>query len=113
MGNTSYSQGEQLQLICSSEGGPQLEYTWTFSGGMITNATSNILTIDNVTTSNGGNYTCNVTNNAGYDTSTVTVYSELLLVTSVLLYVRTYVPIDKYERQTIGVPLISMLYLCH
>ena len=78
MGNTSYSQGEQLQLNCSSEGGPQLEYTWTFSGGMITNATSNILTIDNVTTSNGGNYTCNVTNNAGYNTSTVTVYSELL-----------------------------------
>ena len=77
MGNTSYSQGEQLQLRCSSEGGPQLEYTWTFSGGMITNANSNILTIDNVTTSNGGNYTCNVTNNAGYNTSTVTVYSKL------------------------------------
>ena len=81
MGNTSYSQGDQLQLNCSSEGGPQLNYTWTFSGGMITNATSNILTIDNVTASNGGNYTCNVTNNYGYNTSTVTVYSELLLVT--------------------------------
>ena len=79
MGNTSYSQGEQLQLRCSSEGGPQLEYTWIFSDSLITIATSNILTIDNVTTSNGGDYTCNVTNNAGYDTSTVTVYSELLL----------------------------------
>ena len=78
MGNNLYSQGDQLQLKCSSEGGPQLEYTWTFSGSAITNANSNILTIDNVTASNGGNYTCNVTNNAGSDTSTITVYGKSL-----------------------------------
>ena len=76
MGNNLYSQGDQLQLNCSSEGGPQLEYTWTFSGSIITNANSNILTADNITASNGGDYTCNVTNNAGSDASTVTVYSK-------------------------------------
>ena len=81
MGSTSYSQGDQLQLNCSSEGDPPLEYAWTFSGSMITNANGNILTFDNVTASNGGNYTCNVTNNAGYNTGIVTVYSKLLLVT--------------------------------
>ena len=74
MGDNLYSQGDQLQLNCSSEGGPQLEYTWTFSDSIITNANSNILTIDNITTSNGGDYTCNVTNNAGSDNNTIIVY---------------------------------------
>ena len=78
MGDNLYSQGDQLQLNCSSEGGPQLEYTWTFSGSIITNTNSNILTIDNVTTSNGGDYTCNVTNNAGSDNNTITVYGKFL-----------------------------------
>ena len=80
MGDNLYSQGDQLQLNCSSEGGPQLEYTWTFSDSIITNANSNILTIDNITTSNGGNYTCNVTNNAGSDNNTITVYGKSLSV---------------------------------
>ena len=78
VGESLYSQGDQLQLNCLSEGGPQLEYTWTYSGSIITNANSNILTIDNITTSNGGNYTCNVTNNAGSDNNTITVYGKFL-----------------------------------
>ena len=77
MGDTTYSQGNQLLLNCSSEGGPQLEYTWLFSGSVIAN--TNTLTITNVNTSHGGEYTCNVTNDAGYDSDTVTVYSELFV----------------------------------
>ena len=76
MGDNTYSQGEQLELNCSSEGGPELEYTWTFSGGMIDNANTNVLTIANLTTSNGGEYTCSVSNDAGSDNETVTVYSK-------------------------------------
>ena len=74
---TTYSQGEELQLSCLSEGGPELEYTWLFSGNVIANTST--LTIDNVNTSHGGEYTCNVTNDAGYDSDTVTVYSELFV----------------------------------
>ena len=77
MGDDIYSQGDQLRLICSSEGGPELEYTWLLSESLIENANRSTLIIDNVTTSDGGDYTCNVTNNAGYDTKTVTIYSEL------------------------------------
>ena len=77
MGNDTYTQGSQLQLTCVSEGGPELEYTWLMSGSMIDNVNDNAFIIDNVTTSDGGDYTCNVTNNAGYDTRTVTVYSKL------------------------------------
>ena len=80
MGDNTYTQGQQLQLTCSSEGGPQLEYTWIFSDDIIPNQNTNTLTIDNVNTTNGGDYTCNVTNDAGVDNDTITVYSELLVI---------------------------------
>ena len=71
-----YSQGEQLVLNCQSDGGPQLEYAWILSGNKISN--NQTLTVNNVTASSGGDYTCNVTNDAGYDIDTVTVYSEFM-----------------------------------
>ena len=69
-----YLQGEQLMLNCQSEGGPQLKYLWKVSGNQIAN-TSN-LTIDNVNASNEGDYSCNVTNDAGTESDTITVYSK-------------------------------------
>ena len=62
MGNSSYNQGEQLQLNCSSDGRPVLEYTWLLSGNIISNVNNSTLTINNVITTDGGNYFCNVTN---------------------------------------------------
>ena len=80
MGDNIYLQGDQLLLHCSSEGGPQLEYSWsrtnTLSNDTITN--TNNLTISNITTLDGGNYTCTVTNDAGSNSNTVTVYGELV-----------------------------------
>ena len=83
MGNTlySYNRGEQLQLNCSSEGGPVLEYIWLFSDIIIPNANTSTLTIDNVNTSHAGGYTCNVTNNAGTESDSITVYSKLIILT--------------------------------
>ena len=78
-GDNTYSQGEQLELSCSSEGGPELEYTWTFSGVMIDNANTSMLTIANITTYNGGEYTCSVRNDAGSDNDSVTVYSKFFV----------------------------------
>ena len=71
-----YLQGEQLVLNCLSEGGPELQYRWTFSGSEI--STNQTLTIDNVNPSNGGDYICIATNDAGYDSDTITVYSEFV-----------------------------------
>ena len=76
VGNDMYPQGEQLMLNCLSEGGPELEYRWTFLGNET--STDQTLTIDNVNPSNGGDYTCTVTNDAGYDSDTITVYSEFV-----------------------------------
>ena len=81
MGDNLYNQGEQLQLNCSSEGGPVLvlEYTWLLSDNIIPNANMSTLTIDNVNTTHAGDYTCNVTNDAGTDSDSITVYSKSLL----------------------------------
>ena len=76
MGDNLYSRGEQLQFNCSSEGGPVLNYTWLLSGNIIPNANTSTLTIDNVNTTHAGDYTCNVTNDAGTeDSNTIIVYS--------------------------------------
>ena len=69
-----YPQQDQLMLNCQSEGGPELEYSWIFSGSV--NANTPTLTINNVNASNGGNYTCNVTNDAGYESDTITIYGK-------------------------------------
>ena len=69
-----YPQGEQLMLTCSSEGGLELNYSWLFEGGIIAN--TSILVIDNVSTTNGGDYICNVTNAAGSDSENIIVYSK-------------------------------------
>ena len=74
IGNNMYLQGEQLKLSCLSEGGPQLEYSWIFSDSEI--GTSANLTINNVSALNGGDYTCNVTNDAGSESYTITIYSK-------------------------------------
>ena len=75
MGDNLYNQGEQLQLNCLSEGGPVLEYSWLLSGNTIPNINTSTLIIDNLNTTHAGDYTCNVTNDAGTDSYTITVYS--------------------------------------
>ena len=100
MGDNTYSQGEQLELNCSSEGGPKLEYIWSFSGGMIDNANTSMLTIVNLATSNGGEYTCSVSNAAGPNMETITVYSKFFVCTVYHMY-RT----QKYlEGESFGEP---------
>ena len=81
MGDNTYDNGDQLELNCSSEDGPDLEYSWsrtdTFSATTITNTST--LTISDLATVDGGEYTCTVTNDAGSSNATVTVYSKLKL----------------------------------
>ena len=78
-GDNLYNETEDLELTCLSEGGPELVYIWSFSGNIIVNATDSTLVIEDVGTADGGDYTCNVTNNAGYQSDNITVYSKSLL----------------------------------
>jgi len=76
MGDTMYPQETQLELNCLSEGGPDLEYSWSRTNTLFSSNTST-LTVSNLTTVDGGNYTCTVSNDAGTSSTTVTVSSEL------------------------------------
>ena len=84
-GYNFYNHGEEIQLNCSSQGGPVLEYIWLHSGHIIDNATASTLVIDDVSTTDRGDYTCNVTNKAGYQSNNITVYSKSLLLYGVWL----------------------------
>ena len=75
-GMRRYPYGSDIELTCTSEGGPQLDYSWIFSDNVTDNDA--MLNIVSATVFNGGDYTCNVTNAAGYDSNTTTVYSELI-----------------------------------
>ena len=81
MGDNTYDNGDQLELNCSSGGGPDLEYSWsrtnTFSATTTTN--TNTLTISDLATVDGGEYTCTVANDAGTSNRTITVYGEFAM----------------------------------
>ena len=75
-GMRRYPYGSDIELTCTSEGGPQLDYNWIFSDSVI--ESDAMLNIASATVSYGGDYTCNVTNAAGYYSNMTTVYSELI-----------------------------------
>ena len=91
-GTNSYTQGSTLELRCSSMGDPPLQYTWSRVINGVNNAfpaniatTNNILRISSVTVSDGGNYTCTVTNDVGSSSSTASVYSKCIYTHALLV----------------------------
>jgi streptogramin lyase len=58
-----------------------INYQWYFNGTPINGATSSSLTLNNVTTSNAGSYTVNLTNNGGNITSSAAVLTVIPLPT--------------------------------
>jgi len=79
--------GSPLTLSCVSRGSPPDTFTWRKDSGPIVQSTSIVTvihngtsavfraeyTINNVTTSDNGTYTCTVTNPIGSDSETITV----------------------------------------
>ena len=78
--------GFSLTLSCTSRGSPPDTFTWRKDNGSVLQSTTIPVTytntsavfradysIDNVTTSDSGTYTCNVTNPIGSDSATITV----------------------------------------
>ena len=92
--NVTVNVGNPLTLSCTSRGSPPDTFTWRKDNGPILQSTTTPVTyndnsavyradysIDSVTTSDSGTYTCNVTNPIGNDIATITVKvtGELLL----------------------------------
>ena len=78
--------GSFLNLNCTSRGSPPDTFTWRKDGGSILQSITNQVTytstsavfradysIDSVTTSDSGTYTCTVTNPIGSDSVMITV----------------------------------------
>ena len=81
-GSAQYQYGDMLELSCISEGSPELHYGWsreTSSGDMFppsTTINNSMIIIHNLTDSDGGSYTCTVSNEAGNFSFTTTVYVD-------------------------------------
>ena len=73
--------GDNVTLICSASGGPEISFLWDMNGENIVgnDRTLNLVDID---ASYGGDYTCIVSNTAGTDSATATLYVAPYFVTS-------------------------------
>ena len=82
----TFNVGDRLTLSCTSRGSPPDTFTWRQDNGPVLQSTTTPVTytntsavfrvdysIDRVTTSDSGTYTCNVTNPIGSNSTTITV----------------------------------------
>ena len=71
---------EAHSFTCQALGGPDSTFEWTFNGSVLTDANisstslESTLTITNVSASNGGEYTCTVSNFVGNASNSSTLY---------------------------------------
>jgi len=67
-----------VNLTCNAQGGPNNVFEWRLNGMIISGASDPVLSIAMVTSSDGGEYQCRVTNSAGSDANTATIISKCL-----------------------------------
>ena len=71
--STGVSQGSPLNLTCEAMGGPTLNVTWTTPSGP---RMGRVISIDSVTADDAGEYTCEVTSEAGTINDSITIRGE-------------------------------------
>jgi hypothetical protein len=64
------NQTTNVTFTCGGMGGPDNTFQWSHNGQDLSGETSPSLTITNITASDRGNYSCNVSNRAGFGAST-------------------------------------------
>ena len=83
-------EGDNVTLVCSSVGGPNNTYQWQANNSNITGETSQVLTLPHLEASDGGIYTCIVSNLAGSDNASTFVYVSPYIITQPLDMSATY-----------------------
>ena len=71
--STGVPQGMPLNLTCEAVGGPTLNFTWTTPTGP---RVGPVITVDNVTANDAGEYRCEVTSEAGTTNDSITIRGE-------------------------------------
>ena len=75
------SLNDNVSLMCNNSGGPSNAYEWMKDGMIIDGEVDNTLALNKVTASSGGSYTCTVSNAAGNDSASITLYVAPYIVT--------------------------------
>ena len=70
-------------FTCSAQGGPNNAFQWFFNGSSVTpsSPTESSYTVSNVSASDGGQYTCVVSNAAGNSSNSTTLFVSPYIVT--------------------------------
>ena len=71
--------GEAIVLTCSAQGGPNVSYVWERNGVLIGNESIHSVMVADA--SSGGNFSCTVSNSAGMDSASTTLYVAPYIVT--------------------------------
>ena len=71
--------GDTISLVCTAMGGPGISFQWEMDGTIVGNDT--VLDLVAIDASYGGNYTCIVSNSAGTDSVSTTLYVAPYIVT--------------------------------
>ena len=66
--------GDDVTLMCSSDGGPDNNYEWSKDGVVLSGETNDSLMLSPIVGAYGGDYTCLVSNAAGNDSNFTTLY---------------------------------------
>ena len=70
---TGVPQGSPLNLTCEAVGGPTLNVTWTTPTGP---RVGSVISVDDVTANDAGEYGCEVTSEAGTTNDSITIRGE-------------------------------------
>ena len=73
------TRGSSVTFDCSALGGPDNTYLWMMNGDTLGNEST--LIVMDIDASSGGNYTCTVSNAAGNDSASITLYVAPYIVT--------------------------------
>ena len=71
--STGVPQGVTLSLTCEAVGGPTLNFTWTTPTGP---RVGSVISVDNVTANDAGEYRCEVMSVAGATNDSITIRGE-------------------------------------
>ena len=79
--NMVFSRGDNVTFNCSAQGGPGNTYQWQQNGIDLDNETMEILTVSQISATDGGEYTCVVSNAAGNESAStlLNVSPEIVL----------------------------------